>query len=354
MASLKKQHRQRSNTAVEKPTLQGSSPSLNLDSVLATNASNAEEKTHSAMLDKSAASGNNAVNAECENNAKSDHDAESENCAENENGVMFLAQSNTSTQSSPLAQNTPAEPSNPLEQSTTVSQCEDTASAKASKNKQAQIPAKDPWQDEDENWGISVNGDTKLKEKVIAIAENAQAQRTLMLALPVFMLTLVFLCSGFGIFKGAMLMQEIAATTDSTMLEILHEDLLANAGAFANLEAIGCGIWYGLSSLAGGISLLLPVWFFYRIGRRNIKSTMAGLAVFDLVKAEVLKYCMLIVLFGYFFKFTTLVDAVLILSFAVMNLLDIVLRVWLMPKPDQELQEYLKRQAAANRERKNS
>lgn len=204
----------------------------------------------------------------------------------------------------------------------------------------AQKQVNDPWQDE-EDWGRPLTHDPKLQQLAAKAADNQLAQRKILLVLPLFMLVLMLFSSGYGMMQGAFLLKELKTISDPERIQQISEQLQSMSGVFSSMQAVGCAVWYGLSSLAGSLSLVIPVAVYYRICQRNLHSKTAGLAIFDLIKAEVLKYGLLIVMLGCFFKYTTLLGSVMMLSFAVLIVLEIGMRVWYMPKPNAELQQYL-------------
>lgn len=204
----------------------------------------------------------------------------------------------------------------------------------------AQKQVNDPWQDE-EDWGRPRTHDPKLQQLAAKAADNQFAQRKILLVLPLFMLVLMLFSAGYGMMQGAFLLKELKTVSDPERIQQITEQLLSMSGIFSSMQAVGCAVWYGLSSLAGSLSLVIPVAVYYRICQRNLHSKTAGLAIFDLIKAEVLKYGLLIVMLGCFFKYTTLLGSVMMLSFAVLIVLEIGMRVWYMPKPNAELQQYL-------------
>lgn len=197
-----------------------------------------------------------------------------------------------------------------------------------------------PWQDEDD-WGQPRIQDPKLRHLAAEAADNQLTQRKILWVLPLFMLVLMLFSAGFGMMKSAFLVKELQNITDIERIQQLNEQLQYMSGAFIRMQVLGCALWYGLSSLAGSLALVIPAAVYYRICRRNLRSKTAGLAIFDLIKAEVLKYGLLIVMLGCFFKYTELIGSVMMLSFAVLTILEIGLRVWYMPKPNAELQQYL-------------
>ena len=80
----------------------------------------------------------------------------------------------------------------------------------------------------------------------------------------------------------------------------------------------GVAAWYGLATAAGALSLLIPLIVYAAIARRQSFSAMH--TMFDLLKAEFLKYGLMILGLGAIFKFTALPPNLVIAGFALMML----------------------------------
>lgn len=80
----------------------------------------------------------------------------------------------------------------------------------------------------------------------------------------------------------------------------------------------GTAAWYGLATGAGALSLLLPLCVYAAIARRT--SLSAVHTMFDLLKAEFLKYGLMILCLGALFKLTSLPPNLVLAGFALMML----------------------------------
>ncbi len=85
-----------------------------------------------------------------------------------------------------------------------------------------------------------------------------------------------------------------------------------------------CGVvaWYALATTAGALSLLIPLMVYAAIARRH--STSALHTMFDLLRAEFLKYGLMILCLGVIFKLTSLPPALVILGFVVMMVAQLI------------------------------
>lgn len=191
------------------------------------------------------------------------------------------------------------------------------------------------WEAEDD-WGKPTTHDPELQRLVAKIADEQLSTSRGQRVLPLFVLVLALFAAGWGMLQGAMLLKNPDPAYVHAQMQVL-------AGRFSTWGAPGCALWYGLSSLAGSLAILIPVAVYYRIGRKNAQSRHVGLAIYDFLRAEALKYGLIVVILGCFLKFTELRPAMMLTSFAIMTILELSLRMWGLPKADQLTQYYHKK-----------
>lgn len=191
------------------------------------------------------------------------------------------------------------------------------------------------WEAEDD-WGKPTTHDPELQRLVAKIADEQLSASRGQRVLPLFVLVLALFAAGWGMLQGAMLLKNPDPA-------YVHAQMQGLAGRFSTWGAPGCALWYGLSSLAGSLAILIPVAVYYRIGRKNAQSRHVGLAIYDFLRAEALKYGLIVVILGCFLKFTELRPAMMLTSFAVMTILELILRLWALPKADPLTKYYHKK-----------
>lgn len=227
------------------------------------------------------------------------------------------------TSAQPTLNNPQAQPSDVL---TEPNQAQTAAAIQAppQANEPSQTKA-DPWADEGDEWSKPIS-DPELQKVVAQAADEQLTHLTGRGVLPLLVAALVLFASGFGMLQGALLVKD--QSLDAAQMASL-------AGSLSELGVIGCALWSGLSSLVGCLAILLPLHVYYSIGRRNVRSKHVGLAIYDFLRAEVLKYGLIVVILGCCLKFTELRASVMLISFAITTILELVLRLWYLPKPEQ-------------------
>lgn len=248
------------------------------------------------------------------------------------------------TSAQPTLSNPQVQPNDVLPeptQSQVEAQAQTVASTQVPHPANQPIQAKaDPWADEGDEWAKPIS-DPEL-QKVVAQAADEQLRHLIGRGvLPLLVAALVLFSSGFGMLQGALLVKD--QSMDAAQMSAQMANL---AGSLSDLGMIGCALWTGLSSLVGCLAILLPVYVYYSIGRRNLRSKHVGLAIYDFLRAEALKYGLIVVILGCCLKFTELRAAVMLISFALTTILELVLRLWYLPKPEQ-LQQYWQHKANA-------
>lgn len=142
-------------------------------------------------------------------------------------------------------------------------------------------------------------------------------------------LVLCIFGSGFaGFYKGYTLTQSMAIlspSSDEYMSAMLA--LEAIAGPLVSSGALGCALWFMLSSLCGGMGVIVPFAVYNFIARRGEHSRFPGAfgVMYDAIKAELYKYCLMVIILGAVFKFTSLSDMITISTFVIMMCVQLVI-----------------------------
>lgn len=191
----------------------------------------------------------------------------------------------------------------------------------------AQVKVDEAWDDEDE-WAQPEISGPELQRLVAKVAQEQLSRSRGQRILPLFVVVLALFAAGVGMLQGAMLSKNI---TDVAQLQA---QMKLMSGKLSDWGPFGCAVWYALSSLAGSLAILIPLMVYYQIGRKNAQSQHVGLAIYDFLRAEVLKYGLIVVILGCCLKFTDLRPAVMLISFAIMTILELILRLWALPKPE--------------------
>lgn len=219
-----------------------------------------------------------------------------------------------------------------------------SSSASLNASSSSSTRSKAGWDDEeDDDWNQPVKRDPELQALVERSAHSQMGRSYSRRLLPMCLLVLVLAASSVGIFIGGSIQSNLESATDPAIVEQLKQNFQLMSGPLESWGVAGVAAWFAISCLMGGLSLIVPLDIFYSIGRSNIKSQEAASAVKDLVKAEFYKYALVVLFLGFFLKETSMVPAVLISSFACLTLIEMGIRAWTLPKPDEKLKEYWQR-----------
>lgn len=96
-------------------------------------------------------------------------------------------------------------------------------------------------------------------------------------------------------------------------------DGLVGGNPWPSWGAWGAALWHGLGTGAGALSLLVPQLAYTAIARRH-HDVSAAYTVYDLLRAEIVKYGLMIIILGCVFKFTPLPAFMVLLGMVLMIL----------------------------------
>lgn len=168
-------------------------------------------------------------------------------------------------------------------------------------------------------------------------------------------LVLCIFGSGFvGFYKGYKLIQSLAALTPSSD-EYLSamQSFETIAGPLVSSGALGSAMWFMLSSLCGGLGVIIPFAVYNFIARRGEHSRFPGSfgVMYDAIKAEVYKYSLMVIILGSVFKFTSLSDMITISTFVIMMCVQLIISSYSLGFASQkEAQEATKEALAARKQ----
>lgn len=163
--------------------------------------------------------------------------------------------------------------------------------------------------------------------------------------LPIALLVLILLSVLIGGVLGHITANELLATTDHHQYRQLLDKLISYSGLLANIgfdyAAIGVSMWFALSSLAGGLALIIPIDVYFMVARSHLSSKHAGSAVADLIKAEVYKYGLVILMLGFLLKETNLFAPIMLSTFVLLSFCAMVIQLFSLPQPSPEFTRYM-------------
>lgn len=131
-----------------------------------------------------------------------------------------------------------------------------------------------------------------------------------------------------GFYKGYNLIKGLESYYAGAQEPIDYaQSLAAIAGPLADQGALGCALWFMISSICGGLGVIIPFAVYNFIARRGEQSRFPGTAgvMYDAIKAEVYKYSIMVLILGAVFKFTDLNDMITIATFVIMMCVQLVL-----------------------------
>lgn len=174
-------------------------------------------------------------------------------------------------------------------------------------------------------WDDVDNDDYGVPARKISYEEALElSRRQPGLSSIIFMIQVSIFCifgSAFaGFAKASSALKEMAPDSP----EVLSR-LAELAGPFADMGAMGAAIWFMLSSLCGCAGVIVPIAVYNAIARSPDRShgQHAGMTMYDLIKAEILKYSIMVIILVAAFKFTDLNALVIMASFVVVMFVQI-------------------------------
>lgn len=174
-------------------------------------------------------------------------------------------------------------------------------------------------------WDDVDNDDYGVPARKISYEEALElSRRQPGLSSIIFMIQVSIFCifgSAFaGFAKASSALKEMAPDSPEVLSRLA--DL---AGPFADMGAMGAAIWFMLSSLCGCAGVIVPIAVYNAIARSPDRShgQHAGMTMYDLIKAEILKYSIMVIILVAAFKFTDLNALVIMASFVVVMFVQI-------------------------------
>ena len=174
-------------------------------------------------------------------------------------------------------------------------------------------------------WDDVDNDDYGVPARKISYEEALElSRRQPGLSSIIFMIQVSIFCifgSAFaGFAKASSALKEMAPDSP----EVLSR-LAELAGPFADMGAMGAAIWFMLSSLCGCAGVIVPIAVYNAIARSPDRShgQHAGMTMYDLIKAEILKYSIMVIILVAAFKFTDLNALVIMAAFVVVMFVQI-------------------------------
>lgn len=152
------------------------------------------------------------------------------------------------------------------------------------------------------------------KEEILQLALKQKGAFLIIPQLQI-MVFVAFALAFLGFVLGHNIVQDLSLEQDSEAFNSLESKLHNYSGVFLSLKEIGCAIWFFLSSICGSLAFILPVFIYNKIAKSHLKQSSAFLVVYDLIKAVIFKYAVMILFLGLIFKFTDLVDFAVLGSF---------------------------------------
>lgn len=177
------------------------------------------------------------------------------------------------------------------------------------------------YQDEEDDYGVPPK---KISyEEALALSKQQKGLVSIISMLQVIVFC-VFISGFIGFVKGNSLIKEMASNQDN--ITALHERLIQICGPLYEQGAIGAALWFMLASFVGGLALLIPVGVYNLIALSNDRSNgkNAGVTLYDVIRAEILKYALMIIILAIAFKFTTLNPLVIMATFVIVMFSQII------------------------------
>lgn len=157
------------------------------------------------------------------------------------------------------------------------------------------------------------------------ILELAAAQKSSFLI--IYQLQIMVVCAFLMAFIGFVLGTNVINTTQEILsapskypdfqnsFYELEQKLHSYGGPLYSFGSLGCAIWFFASSICGSLSFIVPVFIYNKIAKSHLQQKSAFVVLYDLIKAVVLKYTVMILCLGFIFKYTSLFGLAVMLAF---------------------------------------
>ena len=177
------------------------------------------------------------------------------------------------------------------------------------------------YQDDEDDYGLPPK---KISyEQALELSKQQQGLVSVISMLQVIVVCM-FMAGFIGYVKGHGIIKELSLNNDQ--VEQLQARLLELSGPLVEQGAIGSALWFMASSLVGGLSLLIPIAIYNVIARSADRSygKSAGVTLYDVIRAEILKYALMIIILALAFKFTSLNALVMMATFVIVMFAQII------------------------------
>lgn len=177
------------------------------------------------------------------------------------------------------------------------------------------------YQDDEDDYGVPPK---KISyEQALELSKQQQGLVSVISMLQVIVVCM-FMAGFIGYVKGHGIIKELALNNEQVAQ--LQARLLELSGPLVDQGAIGSALWFMASSLVGGLSLLIPIAIYNVIARSADRSygKSAGVTLYDVIRAEVLKYALMIIILALAFKFTSLNALVMMATFVIVMFAQII------------------------------
>ena len=181
------------------------------------------------------------------------------------------------------------------------------------------------YQDDEDDYGLPPK---KISyEQALELSKQQQGLVSVISMLQVIVVCM-FMAGFIGYVKGHGIIKEL--TLNNVQVEQLQARLLELSGPLVEQGAIGSALWFMVSSLVGGLSLLIPIAIYNMIARSADRSygKSAGVTLYDVIRAEILKYALMIIILALAFKFTSLNALVMMATFVIVMFAQIIKSAW--------------------------
>lgn len=185
------------------------------------------------------------------------------------------------------------------------------------------------YQDDEDDYGLPPK---KISyEQALELSKQQQGLVSVISMLQVIVVCM-FMAGFIGYVKGHGIIKEL--TLNNEQVEQLQARLLELSGPLVDQGAIGSALWFMASSLVGGLSLLIPIAIYNAIARSADRSygKSAGVTLYDVIRAEILKYALMIIILALAFKFTSLNALVMMATFVIVMFAQIIKSAWSLGK----------------------
>lgn len=177
------------------------------------------------------------------------------------------------------------------------------------------------YQDDEDDYGLPPK---KISyEQALELSKQQQGLVSVISMLQVIVVCM-FMAGFIGYVKGHGIIKELALNNEQVAQ--LQARLFELSGPLVEQGAIGSALWFMASSLVGGLSLLIPIAIYNVIARSADRSygKSAGVTLYDVIRAEILKYALMIIILALAFKFTSLNALVMMATFVIVMFAQII------------------------------